>query len=101
MEAGFEEGRLKEFASATYGKGAVYDISLSARNFQFLRLRLKNKRAMRRKMRMSLPITPPMIASIGCLTMVVEELDTELERDMLVPDASGPEDVEDGPSPSC
>jgi hypothetical protein len=92
VEFGFEEGEVKGFT--TSGEGTVCDISLSACGIQFLRLRLKKKRARRRKMRTSPPITPPMIASVGVLWLPVgvEELGEELDE---VPDGTPVEVVKD------
>ena len=50
------------------------DFSLSACTLRLLRLRIKNK-PRRSEMRTSPPITPPMIAPVGFLSMVVEEPD--------------------------
>ena len=85
------------------GEGTVDDITLSAFNLRLLRLRLKKKRARRSEMRTSPPITPPMIASVGVLSLLlaarVEELGEELDElpdGMLVKVPVGVfEDVED------
>ena len=75
------------------GEGTVYDISLNACDLRLLRLPLKN-RARRSEMSTSLPITRPMIVSVG---FPAEELDglldgTLVEVGVLV------NDVEDGAS---
>ena len=59
--------------STTSREASMYDFSLSTCTCRLLRLRMKKNRARKGEMRTSPPITPPMIAPIGFLSMV--ELD--------------------------
>ena len=88
MEFGLEEG-----------PGTVK--GFSACDFRLLRLQMKKNRARRSEIRTSPPITPPMIAAVGLLLMVVEGLGGEIDElpdGMLVEVRVLFEDVEDGAS---
>jgi hypothetical protein len=87
VDVGFEEGTaIKGFTTSGVETVTAYDISLSACD-RLLRLRLKNSRARRNEMSSTIPpITPPMITSVGFLSMVVKELGEPEGLDELVPD---------------
>jgi hypothetical protein len=71
VEVGFIGGTVNGFM--TLGEGSASDFQL------LLRLRRKN-RAIRKKMRTSPPITPPMIASVGFPSEELEEVTGGLDE---------------------
>ena len=92
MEVGFRGGRVEGFTTSGGACGTAYDISLSAFEFRFLRLQMKKNRAMRSDIRMSPPITPPMIAPVGIPGEELDELPEGAVNEGVI------DEVEDGAS---